>query len=189
MVQALSIRTKLIMAMLALVASVVLMGMTADDANAAGVTEIRWVENHTPCYVYVENHESGAYKLIAPYSAVSYNQWVPWARNASEFDRGKYIELGFYGQVQSLSKLCEFPAVYRPGLAIWQEGHNRQPYPGDKIRYTRPTPRTTEFYYNPSAPPMAGASDTGGRRNLIIRYTIKPTTGSAIMQAGLVKVS
>jgi hypothetical protein len=34
MVQALSIRTKLIMAMLALVASTALMGMTADDADA-----------------------------------------------------------------------------------------------------------------------------------------------------------
>jgi hypothetical protein len=46
MVQALSIRTKLIVAMLALVASVALMGMTADDAHA-GVTEIRNIYNYT----------------------------------------------------------------------------------------------------------------------------------------------
>jgi hypothetical protein len=187
MVQALSIRTKLIMAMLALVASVALMGMTADDANAAGVTEIRWVENHTPCYVYVWNHETTTDRfratMIPPYSAVSYNQWVPWARDAVEFNRGKYIELGFYGREQSLSKLCTLPYHPSPRLAIWQEGHNRPLYPGDKIRYTRAT--GTTFYYNPSAPPMAGASDTGGRRDLIIRYTIEPTTGSATMQAGL----
>src|SRR5215204_7112495 len=100
MVQALSIRTKLIMAMLALVASVILMGVTANAANAAGVTEIRWVENHTPYYVYVWNHESGARTLISPNSAVSYNQWVPWATNADEFNRGKYIEIGWQGKGQ-----------------------------------------------------------------------------------------
>src|SRR3712207_712415 len=130
MVQTLSIRTKLIMAMLALVASVALMGMTADDANAAGVAEIRWVENHTPYYVDVRNHESGATKLIAPNSAVSYNQWVPWATNADEFNRGKYIELGF--SWHNSSSPCGIYGAGCPHLAIWQEGHNRQPYPGDK---------------------------------------------------------
>ena len=193
MVQALSIRTKLILAMLALVASVALMGMTADDANAAGVTEIRWVENHTPCSVRIWNHESGATKLIAPYSAVSYNQWVPWATNADEFNRGKYIELGFYQEGRS-SQPC-LPSIgvpiYAPRLAMWQEGHNRQPYPGDKIRYTRPT--GSKFYYNPSAPPMTGASDTGGRRNLSITSTFVPRTYCCPeywdMHAELIRVS
>jgi hypothetical protein len=182
MVQALSIRTKLIMGMLALVASVALMGMTADDANAAGVTEIRWVENHTPYTVYVRNHESGATKLISPYSAVSYNQWVPWATNADEFNRGKYIEIGWKGTGQYP---CYFPYEYVvcPQLAIWQEGHNRQLNPGDFIRYA------CEMKYNPSAPPMAGASHTGGRRNLIIRHTDVPRSYCcneyALMQASL----
>lgn len=184
MVQALSIRTKLIMAMLALVASVVLMGMTAEDANAAGVTEIRWVENHTPYPVYVRNHESGALKLISPYSAVSYNQWVPWATNEDEFNRGKYIQIGWQGdgQYDGVGNPCILGLC--PTFAIWQEGHNRQPYPGDKIRYTRA--KGLKVSYTLYAPPMAGASDTGGRRNLIIRYTPHPTDPSyPVMQAGL----
>ena len=172
MVQALSIRTKLIMAMLALVASVALMGMTADDANAAGVTEIRWVENHTPYGVYFWNHETGVRKSIAPYTAVSVNSRVPWATNKYEFGEGKYIELGF-----------TFPTDLRR-IAIWQEAHNRPPWPGDKIRYYRSLGTNTGLFYNSSAPPMPGASNTGGRRNLIIRYTQK-STGYPVMHAGL----
>jgi hypothetical protein len=182
MVQALSIRTKLILAMLALVASVVLMGVTANAANAAGVTEIRLVKNNTPYYVYIQNHESRAYKLIPPYGVVSYNQWVPWATNTDEFNRGKYIEVGF-----STEDACpDFVPLpnFCPGLAIWQEGYNRQPYPGDKIRYTRGIPYS--FSYNRYAPPMAGDSNTGGRRNLIITYTPDPRDSlHAVMQARL----
>jgi len=181
MVQTLSIRTKLIMAMLALVASVALMGVTADAANAAGVTEIRWVENQTPFYVYVWNHESGASTVISPNSAVSYNQWVPWATNADEFNRGKYIELGWL--YSGTSGGFPFPCLQGarcPELAIWQEG--------DKIRYTRSSwyeGPGVGFQYRPSAP-MAGASNTGGRRILKIRHTIAPTNPRhAIMQAGL----
>jgi hypothetical protein len=46
MVQALSIRTRLIMAMLALMGSVALMGVTADDAHA-GVTPLDQNANPT----------------------------------------------------------------------------------------------------------------------------------------------
>jgi len=45
MVETLSMRTKLLMAVLSLIASVALMGVTADAANASGVTEIRDVQN------------------------------------------------------------------------------------------------------------------------------------------------
>src|SRR5215204_880314 len=134
MVQTLSIRTKLIRAMLALVASVALMGMTADDAKAAGVTEIRWVENHTPYPAYLWNHETKAVYQIFPHTAVSVNQRIPWARNPDEFKEGHYIEIGWLG-------------IFRPGdpctlgkcaqLAIWQESHNTPPNPGDLVRYTR----------------------------------------------------
>jgi hypothetical protein len=163
MVQALSIRTKLIMAMLALVASVALMGMTADDANAAGVTEIRWVENHTPHPVYVWNHESGAYKVISPNSAASYNQWVPWAFGREFFYRS-HIELGYLWP--NTSKVV-------PRIAIWQENRNTDPYPGDKVRYTNAqgTINSWHLNYNSQALPISGNSSTGGRRNLIITYT------------------
>jgi hypothetical protein len=123
MVQTLSIRTKLIMAMLALVASVALMGVTAADANAAGVTEIRWVENHTRFPVYVENHEPipDTQMLVAPYTARSVNQRIPWVFNASDFDSGHYIELGYL-----------FPFEL-PRHAIWQENRAGS----DKVRYSR----------------------------------------------------
>jgi hypothetical protein len=52
MVETLSMRTKLLMAVLSLIASVALMGVTADAANASGVTEIRDVQNFTPYFVY-----------------------------------------------------------------------------------------------------------------------------------------
>jgi len=164
MVQTLSIRTKLIMAMLALVASVALMGMTADDANAAGVTEIRWVENHTPYYVYVENHEPvpNTKMLVAPYTARSVNQRIPWVFKDTDFNSGHYIELGYL-----------FPfEVDR--LAIWQENRDTGSHPGDKVRYSRADQNPNGSWYlsyRPDAPPIPGNSNTGGRRILIIRQT------------------
>ena len=177
MVQTLSIRTKVIMAMLALVASVALMGVTADAANAAGVTEIRDVQNFTPYYVYFWNHENDTYTLIFPNSRWSVNQWVPWATNADEFKAGKYIELGFVpAPFGTTPPACYFPPLPCPHYAIWQEGHNRQPYPGDFIRYTHPDvfrPNASPgFQYTRDAPPMVGASQTGGRRNLIIWHSL-----------------
>jgi hypothetical protein len=67
MVQALSIRTKLIIAMLALMASVALMGVTARDAHAA-VTEMRTIYNNTSQTYYVKNHENNQQESLAPIS-------------------------------------------------------------------------------------------------------------------------
>jgi hypothetical protein len=181
MVQTLSIRTKLIMAMLALVASVALMGVAADDANADGVTEIRDVQNFTPYFVYAWNHENGTYRLIFPNSAYQYNQWVPWATNANEFNGGKYIELGFVrSRFGATPDPCFISFAACPQYAIWQESTNRQPNPGDFIRYTR------SLQYTPSAPPMVGDSKAGLRRNLIISYSLDPN-GVAVMHASLEK--
>jgi hypothetical protein len=169
MVQTLSIRTKLIVAMLALVASVALMGMTADDANAQ-VTEIRWVENHTRFPVYVKNHETKARMLVPPYSARSVNQRIPWVIDntppVTDFDRGHYIELG-YSYPYAENKL--------PRFAIWQEG--------DRVRYTKAKGTGLgEFYlnYDPKASPISGNSSTGGRRILIITFTGWEITSSGV---------
>jgi len=166
MVQTLSIRTKLIMAMLALVATVTLMGVTADAANAAGVTEIRWVENHTPFPVYVENHEPNpnTKMVVAPNTARSVNQRIPWVFRETDFGRGHYIELGY---------LYPYSYVNLPRLAIWQENRDSQPYPGDKVRYTKAERTFSSWYlnYDPKAWPIPGNSNTGGRRILIIRQT------------------
>jgi hypothetical protein len=169
MVQTLSMRTKLLMvAVLSLTVSVALMAVTADTANAQ-VTEIRKVINQTDEFVYIWNRESGARTLIfprsyAPNNQVQYNQWVPWATNATEFNRGKYIEFGYRE-----SGLVQCGGVqYCVRFAIWQEANNTQPFPGNYIRFTVPT-FGYGLRYIPSAPPMPGESTAGGRRNLYIR--------------------
>jgi hypothetical protein len=146
MVQALSIRTKLIVAMLALVASVALMGMTADDAHA-GVTEIRNIYNYTGKWVYVWNHESGYRVSIAPNGDVLANQWVPWCSSGSEYNRGKYIEVGYWEGSGTVKK-----------YSIWQQNRNGQ----DRIRYTK------KITYDPYAVAMPGASTVDGRRDLVL---------------------
>ena len=146
MVQALSIKTKLIMAMLALVGSVALMGATADDAHA-GVTELRTVYNYTGKTVYIWNHESGSLKLIYPGSNVFLNQWVPWCAGSTDFYRGKYIEVGY---IESGVKVHKY--------SIWQQNRNGQ----DRIRYTKLRG------YDPYAQPMPGASGVDGRRDLVL---------------------
>jgi hypothetical protein len=189
MAQTRSIKTKLIMAVLALVASVALMAVTADDANAAGVTEIRSVENDSPYYVYLRNYEakdsSGRplYTQIRPHGSVSYNKPVPWARDHVEFNQGHYIELGFRQGYINAPDACFFLSNICPEVAIWQEGHNRPVNPGDFIRSSRYRHyRTGKFLYSNWAPPVPGASHTGGSRNLIISAGEHPTTGFAVMQ-------
>jgi hypothetical protein len=146
MVQALSIRTKLIMAILALVASIALMGATADDAHA-GVTELRTVYNYTGKTVYVWNHESGSIKLINPSGNVFFNQWVPWSAGSTDFYRGKYIEVGY---IQNGVKVHKY--------SIWQQNRNSQ----DRIRYTQLRG------YDANAQPMPGVSTVNGRRDLVL---------------------
>jgi hypothetical protein len=176
MVQTLSIRTKLIMAMLALVATVTLMGVTADAANAAGVTEIRWVENHTPFPVYVENHEPNpnTKMLVAPNTARSVNQRIPWVFDKTDFERGHYIELGY---------LYPYSYVDLERLAIWQENRGSIPYPGDKVRYTEAegTFGSWRLNYDPEAGPIPGNSNTGGRRILIIKFTTWQVTPGGLV--------
>ena|SRR5215203_1079744 len=174
MVQTLSIRTKLIMAMLALVATVALMGVTADAANAAGVTEIRWVENHTPFPVYVENHKENPNwnMVVPPYTARSVNQRIPWVFNKGDFDSGHYIELGYL-----------YPTPL-PRLAIWQENRDNEPWPGDKVRYTEAVPKVSAgwyFNYDPKAQPISGNWNTGGRRNLIITFKYWTKTPNGLL--------
>jgi hypothetical protein len=146
MVQALSIRTKLIMAMLAMVASVALMGMTADDAHA-GVTEIRNIYNYTGKTVYVWNHESGRRITIADRRNEVFNQWVPWCVDSTEYDKNKYIEVGYIENGNLVHK-----------YSIWQQDKGGQ----DRIRYF------DQRSYSTYAQPMPGASQVGGRRNLYL---------------------
>jgi hypothetical protein len=160
MVQALSIRTKLIMAMLALMRSVALMGVTADDAHA-GVTELRTVYNKTGKTVYLWNHENGWITTIlpegsaTPFSSVgkaSFNQWVPWCTWGGEFDKGKYIEVGYFENGMRVHK-----------YSIWQE--NRRESDGfwrDRIRYTK------YRSYVSDAQAMPGYSAVDGRRDLYL---------------------
>jgi hypothetical protein len=151
MVQALPIRTKLIMAMLALLGSVALMGVTADDAHA-GVTEIRTVHNKTDKTVYLWNHENGWVMTIRPYGTASWNQWVPWCTWAGEFDKGKYMEVGYLENGMRVHK-----------YSIWQE--NRREFDGvwrDRIRYTK------YRAYNRDAQAMPGYSAVDGRRDLYL---------------------
>jgi hypothetical protein len=191
MVQVLSIRTKLIIAMLAFVASVALMGVTADAANAA-VTDIQTVHNFSPYFVYVWNHEhNGPNALIFPRSSRSYNQWVPWATNKDEFNAGHYIEFGFDPvSIGDGQPPCGISGVTCPQYAIWQEYTPKQPYPGDLIRYVRPgcdtscAPPDYMFQYTTSAPPMPGIAQVGGERDLFIWSTEDPR-GFAIMHAYL----
>ena len=158
--------TKLILAMLTLVASVTLMAATADTANAA-VTEIRTVDNNTDRIIYIWNHESGAYNIIFPGQSRSFNQRVPWATSVEDFDRGHYIEVGIYETAPSQCSgifLC-------PRFSFWQEYRSHGRDPGDKIRYTGSPPLDTgPRRYNSDAPAMPGASYVGGRRNLVIKY-------------------
>ena len=83
------------MAMLALVASVALIGVTADTANAQ-VTEITSVYNYTNKEIYIWNHESGKRIEIAPAGVYqnkpkptrgSFNEWVPWAWDSTALTR------------------------------------------------------------------------------------------------------
>jgi hypothetical protein len=154
MVQALSIRTKLIMAILALVASVALMGATADDAHAA-VTEIRTIHNYTGKTVYAWNHESGRLVIIKPDQTAFFNQWVPWCTSMTDFYNGHYMEVGYiddYGV-----------KVHR--YSIWQRG--------DWIRYTNVRG------YQTYAPAMPGMSGVGGRRDLILRNLDDPPSSTS----------
>ena len=146
MVQVLSIKSKLIMAMLALVASVVLMGMTADDAHA-GVTEIRSIYNYTGKTVYVWNHETGHYVTIGNTGNSLLNQWVPWTASYTDYNRGKYIEVGYIENGALVHK-----------YSIWQQNRNWQ----DRIRYTKLRS------YDPYAQAMPGASSVDGRRDLVL---------------------
>jgi hypothetical protein len=88
MVQTLSMRTKLLMALLTLTVSVALMAVTADTANAQ-VTTITSVYNYTNKEIYIWNHESGKRIEIAPAgdrpTRVGFNEWVPWAWTADHF--------------------------------------------------------------------------------------------------------
>jgi hypothetical protein len=146
MVQALSIRTKLIMAMLAVVASVALMGMTADDAHA-GVTEIRNIYNNTSKTVYVWNHESGYRATIPSNGGVLASQWVPWCINSTDYNKGHYIEIGYLEN-----------GMYVHKYSIWQQNRDWQ----DKIRYT------SNRAYTSFAEAMPGASNVDGRRDLLL---------------------
>jgi hypothetical protein len=151
MVQALSIRTKLIMVMLALVASVALMGVTADDAHAA-VTEMRTIYNTTDQTYYVKNLESGKIVYIYPGRSASFNQWIPWCTSSSDYSWKHYIEIGV---------ISNGARVYK--YSIWQQ--NRRESDGvwrDRIRYT------TLRGYDPNAQPIDGASTVGGWRDLYI---------------------
>ena len=181
MVQTLSIRTKLIVAMLALVATVALMGVTAHDAHAQ-VTEIRKVFNNTRYDVYLWNREATSGKRLYVHAGQteSFNEWVPWATDSTDFNRGHYIEIGFTAGLYTCGGLGECPQ-----RAIWQEARNNQPYPGDFIRYDSAGYFGHALHYTDQAPPMAGDSATGGRRDLIINLSqFQP-----LMRAHLVKVS
>jgi hypothetical protein len=102
--------------MLALVASVALMGMTADDAHA-GVTEIRNIYNYTGKWVYVWNHESGYRVSIAPNGNVLANQWVPWCWSGDMYNRGKYIEVGYWEGGTTVHKYSIWQQTYDPYAA------------------------------------------------------------------------
>jgi hypothetical protein len=157
MVQALSIRTKLIVAMLALVASVALMGATADDAHAA-VTEMRTIYNTTSQKYYVKNLESGKIVYIYPNSSATFNQWIPWCTSSSDYSWKHYIEVGVIAPYTGAR-------VYK--YSIWQQ--NR--YGLDRIRYT------SLGRYDPSAPPIDGASTVGGWRDLYIGGNLAESYG------------
>jgi hypothetical protein len=146
MVQALSIRTKLIMAMLALMGSVALMGVTADDAHA-GVTEIRSVYNNTDKTVYLWNRESGLRITISPNYKGFFNQWVPWCSDSWEFDHNHHIEVGYWENGKPVHK-----------YTIWQQYKWGQ----DRIRYT------ALRAYDPNATAMPGMSRVNGRRDLVL---------------------
>jgi hypothetical protein len=146
MVQLLSMRTKLIMAMLALVGSVALMGVTADEAHA-GVTEMRSIYNYTGKTVYAWNHESGKLVIINPGGNSFFNQWIPWCTGSTDFYRGKYIEIGY---IENGVKVHKY--------SIWQQNKGGQ----DRIRYTKLRG------YDPSAQAMPGASTVDGRRDLVL---------------------
>ena len=147
MVQALSIQTKLIMVMLALVGSVALMGVTAEDADAA-VTEMRTIHNETGRTYYVLNRESGKKVSIDPGRSASFNQWIPWCTSSTDYRWNHFIEVGY--------KADNGAWVYQ--YSIWQQNRNGQ----DRIRYT------TLRGYDPSAQPIDGASTVGGWRDLYI---------------------
>jgi hypothetical protein len=164
MVQTLSIRTKLIMAMLALVASVALMGVTADTANAQ-VTTITGVYNYTNQEIYIWNHESGKRIEIAPAGKVPtrvfFNEWVPWAWKADHFDEGHFIEVG------NVETFYECGGIgYCPRFSFWQEKRKSD---GDHIRYTGQNPPDGPLKYRAYADPMPGDSDTGDTNHLCIR--------------------
>jgi len=156
MVQVLSIKSKLILAILALVASVALMGMTADDAHA-GVTEIRNVYNNTGKTVYLWNHENGYRVTIAPGQQVLINNWVPWCTGYTDFNRGHFIEVGYVNGGSHVYK-----------YSIWQQNRNGL----DRIRYTAITPMN----YSPTAQAMPGASSVDGRRDLVLFDLDQPAT-------------
>jgi hypothetical protein len=167
MVQTLSIRTKLIMAMLALVASVALMGVTANDANAA-VTVITKVCNETNKEIYIWNHESGKRIQIAPAgdrpprrTCQDFNEWVPWAWTADRFDEGHYIEVG---NVETFYECGGI--VYCARFSFWQE-HRKSD--GDKVRYTGQNPPDGPRNYRSYADPIPGSNITGSRRSLYIK--------------------
>jgi hypothetical protein len=147
MVQALSIRTKLIMVMLALVGSVALMGVTAEDAHAA-VTEMRTIHNETGQTYYVWNHESGKVVYIPSHGRAVFNQWIPWCTSSTDYNWNHFIEVGVIASNGA--------RVYK--YSIWQQNRNGQ----DRIRYT------TLGRYDPYAPPVDGASTVGGWRDLYI---------------------
>jgi hypothetical protein len=147
MVQALSIRTKLIIAIFALVASVGLMGVTADDAHAA-VTEMRTIHNDTGKTFYVWNHESGKVVYIPSHGSAAFNQWIPWCTSSTDYNRNHFIEVGFIADNGA--------RVYQ--FSIWQQNRNWQ----DRIRYT------SLGAYDPYARSLDSASGTGGRRDLHI---------------------
>ena len=147
MVQALAIRTKLIIAMLALVGSVALMGVTAEDAHAA-VTEMRTIYNETDQTYYVWNHESGKVVYIPSGGSAVFNQWIPWCTSSTDYNRNHFIEVGVIANNGA--------RVYQ--YSIWQQNRNWQ----DRIRYT------SLGAYDPYARPMEGASTVGGWRNLYI---------------------
>jgi hypothetical protein len=168
MVQTLSIRTKLIMAMLALVASVALMGVTADTANAQ-VTEIISVCNYTNQDIYIWNHESGKRIVIAPAPAKGppplqtckgFNEWVPWAWNADRFDEGHFIEVGYVETFIFCGAIR-----YCPRFSFWQERRKD----GDHIRWTGQLPPEGPLKYRAYADPMPGDSDTGDPDFLYIK--------------------
>jgi hypothetical protein len=118
--------------------------------------------------------------LVAPYTARSVNQRIPWVFHKDNFDRGHYIELGY---------MYPYSYVELPRLAIWQENRDGWPDPGDKVRYTKaegtivPGVPIGSWYlnYDPEARAIPGNSNTGGRRILIIKFTTWQVTPGGLV--------